>query len=782
MIDRENSPMVTRDLELIFKGLKVFVAQKRHEYILPEHLLYMLIDNDRIYALLDNCGVAVDNISDDLDKFFDEKVPTTDNPTPLESVSFSRIVNTAILQVYSAQNRELDVVDLLIALMGEINSNAVYFLRKAGADELKIKKELSMNDYSQESYVDDYIDDDIVDLLKEEYKQEAELNSRVKRLRSATSKIPKTNKKLRFLSKFSVNLTEAASEGKIDPLVGRKVELDRLMQALNRRKKNNPVLTGEAGVGKTAIVEGLANKIVANEVPERVKDMQIFALDMGALIAGTKYRGEFEERLKKVVDEVKTVKNSVLFIDEIHTVLGAGTGSAGTLDAGNILKPSLSSGEIRIIGATTYDEYKNNILKDKAFARRLQKIDVCEPTENETVAILTGLLPHYEKHYNVEYDLEALESAVKLSSRYINDRFLPDKAVDVIDECGARNTLLKKPKKKITSTDIEEIVAQIANIPPQKISSTDVNMLKDLEGELKGVVFGQDEAIEKVTKAVKISRAGIGNKNKPVGSFLFAGGTGTGKTELAKQLAEKLGINFIRFDMSEYSEKHTVSKLIGSPPGYVGYEQSGLLTEALIKTPHCVVLLDEIEKAHSDVYNVLLQIMDYGKLTDNNGRHADFRNAVVIMTSNVGANVLEKNNIGFSKEINVSHDTNKAIEKFFSPEFRNRLDGTLYFNKLNIDLIKRIVDKFVGFLADDLKEKGIKITITDEARNYFAEKAEAENMGGRPVERLIKKEVQEPLVDEILFGGLKDGGNVKVCIKKGDEEVKLKITKKRSKK
>jgi len=530
--------------------------------------------------------------------------------------------------------------------------------------------------------------------------------------------------------------------------------------------------------GKTAIVEGLANKIVAGEVPDRVKGMQIYALDMGALIAGTKYRGEFEERLKKVIDEVKTVDNAILFVDEMHTILGAGAGSTGTLDAGNILKPSLSSGEIRVIGATTYDEYKNNILKDKAFARRLQKIDICEPTENETVAILTGLLPYYEEHYDVKYDLETLEVATKLSNRYINERFLPDKAVDVIDECGARNTLLKVPKKRITVTDVEEIIAQMANIPPQKISSTDMDMLKELDVNLKGVVFGQDLVVDKVARAVKISRAGIGNKNKPTGSFLFAGPTGTGKTELAKQLSEKLGIGFKRFDMSEYSEKHTVSKLIGSPPGYVGYEQSGLLTEALIKTPHCVVLLDEIEKAHSDVYNILLQIMDYGKLTDNNGRKADFRNAIVIMTSNVGANALEKNSIGFADDDNVSHDTNKAIEKFFSPEFRNRLDGVMYFNKLNIDLMEKIVDKFVGYLADDLKEKDIDISISADAKKYFAKKANAENMGGRPVERLIKKEIQEPLVDEILFGKLISGGNVKVGMKAGGKEVDLKITKK----
>ncbi len=765
-------PEVSGELNEVFQNLQLFVAGKGHEYVLPEHLLYALLQNQRIRLLIENIGAEPQAIEADLDDFFQTRLEHFDHiEQPLESLSFARVVNGALVRAMSSEKGYMDVIDVFVSILEQEKSHAKYFLNKTGIDRYVAIKEISWGDYNPEEDfgfdeegldvedLDKYFsdEDEVIGPAEEEIAEET---------KEATSE-EKKKVKLKFLKQYAVNLTEEAKKGKIDPIIGRKTELNRVMQALNRRKKNNPLLVGESGVGKTAIVEGLALKISQGSVPERIKGLEIWGLDMGSIIAGTKFRGEFEERLKKIMTELKQMDNVILFIDEMHTVVGAGAVSSGSLDASNILKPALNSGEIKCIGATTYDDYKNHILKDKAFSRRFQKIDIGEPSESETVAILEGLKPYYESHFGVTFSRKAIETAVTLSNRHINDRFLPDKAIDVIDEAGAKNTLKDgKSKKIITTRDIELVVAEMANIPPAKVSSSDMSLLKNLEETLKKTVFGQNKAVHKVTKSIKISRAGIGNKTKPMGSFLFCGPTGCGKTELAKQLAANLGIQFTRFDMSEYSEKHTVSKLIGSPPGYVGFEQSGLLTEALIKKPHSILLLDEIEKAHSDVYNILLQIMDYGTLTDNNGRKADFKNAIVIMTSNVGARELDVNEIGFSPGDSVESNTNKAVEKFFTPEFRNRLDGIIYFNPLDMDLMKLIVFKFMHQLSVELKIKKVRLTLGDKAADWLAKHGYDKKMGARPLERLIKNEIQEKLADEILFGKLTNGGSVKVDVSK----------------
>lgn len=770
----EPLPDITAELHELLNQTAEFAANLKHEIILPEHLLFVMLGNDKVQHIFASLGASVEQVKRDLDNFFSVKISASDHtPQSIESVSINRILNRALYRAGGAEKSNVGVVDVFVSLLEEKQSHACYYLNKAGIRHYEVIREISWDDY----FSDDNEDEDDIDLNQiskglmfpelddndEDFgaDDEAEENSDT----------PEEEKeiKYKFLRRFAVNLTEMAAQGRIDPIIGRGKELVRLMQVLSRRKKNNPVLVGEAGVGKTAIVEGLARNIACGNVPSRLRGYQLWSLDIGALIAGTKFRGEFEERLKKVINEVKKLERAILFVDEIHVVVGAGAVSSGSLDASNILKPALSTGEIKCIGVTTYDDYKNHILKDKAFSRRFQKIDVGEPTENESIAILAGIRPYYEKHYNVKFSLKALEQAVKLSARHINDRFLPDKAIDVIDEAGARNSLDDKKKKKvITVKEIQEVVALMANIPSARISSSDIERLKLLDAELREVVFGQDEAVEKVARSIRISRAGIGSKTKPIGSFLFCGPTGCGKTELAKQLATKMGINFIRFDMSEYAEKHTVSKLIGSPPGYVGFEQSGLLTEALIKTPHAVLLLDEIEKAHADIYNILLQIMDYGILTDNNGRKADFRNAIVIMTSNVGARQLDSNIIGFSGESHTESLTRKEVEKYFSPEFRNRLDGILYFNQLNLELMNQIVLKFARQLGSELKSRRVNLTLEPAAVEWFAVNGFDIKMGARPLERLIKSHLQEKLADEILFGKLTNGGNVKVSVKNDD--------------
>jgi ATP-dependent Clp protease ATP-binding subunit ClpA len=757
----DNLPQPTSELNDVLNNTANFAVELKHEMILPEHLLFVLTKNEKIQGLFESLDVDVETLQDQLWGFFKEKVDIIEiNAPPIESVAFNRILNNALARCSSAERQWVGVVDVFVALLDEKQSHACFFLRKAGVGQYEVIKEISSDDF----YKDTEEDFDEFHIFPELEDFDFDMENDVEYEESEDEEEEGSKKdKLKFLRKFAVNLTDLAREGRIDPIIGRRKELQRTMQVLCRRKKNNPVLVGEAGVGKTAIVEGLALRIARDEVPGKLKDYNIWALDMGALVAGTKFRGEFEERLKKVIDDLKKADKAILFVDEIHVVVGAGAVSSGSLDASNILKPALSAGELKCIGVTTYDDYKNHILKDKAFSRRFQKVDIAEPSEADTLAILQGLKPYYEEHYDVKFSNKALEEAVTLSARHINDRFLPDKAIDVVDEAGARNTLLDAKKRKLISVkDIEQVIAQMANIPPARISASDNEKLRGLEDELKSVVFGQDEAVSKVATAIKIARAGIGNKQKPMGSFLFCGPTGCGKTELARQLADKMGITFIRFDMSEYSEKHTVSKLIGSPPGYVGFEQSGLLTEALLRNPHCVLLLDEIEKAHSDIYNILLQIMDYGTLTDNNGRKADFRNAVIIMTSNVGAKTLDSNIIGFSMDVQSQLSTQKEVEKYFSPEFRNRLDGTLYFNRLSLELMKKIVEKFIRRLQLDLVGRKVEIELTPKALEWFAFHGFDPKMGARPLERLIKTEIQEKLADEILFGKLANGGKVKI--------------------
>jgi ATP-dependent Clp protease ATP-binding subunit ClpA len=770
-----NIPKTTKDLESVLGNLHRFAQSLGHDVVVPEHILALLLENERIQDLLLNLGVIPDVIAEDLRAFFNERMERVgEGREPVDSPASARIINRAVARAVSSEKPFLDILELFTAILEEEKTHACYFLRKAGLSHLEVVREISRHDYGPDANTFSpspparpETDEDDSDLPAPDEAPGSEADA------------PTRKRDGRTLARYAVNLTEMARAGRIDPIIGRKRELERIMQTLNRRKKNNPILVGESGVGKTAVVEGLALKIAKDEVPEKLRNLDIWSLEMGSLIAGTKYRGEFEERLKRVIDDLKQLPDAVLFIDEIHTIVGAGATSGGSLDASNILKPALNSGEIRCIGSTTYDEYKNHFIKDKALSRRFQKIDICEPSENEAVAILAGLRPYYESHFGVTFSLSALEKAVILSNRHINDRFLPDKAIDVIDEAGARNSLDSKKKKKIiTVRDIEEVIAQMANIPPKKVSTTDMSLLKNIEEQLKSTVFGQDDAIHRVARAVKINRAGIGNKDKPTGSFLFTGPTGCGKTELARQLAAKMGIHFVRFDMSEYAEKHTVSKLIGAPPGYVGFEQAGLLTEALIKTPYSVVLLDEIEKAHPDIFNILLQIMDYGTLTDNNGRKADFRNAILIMTSNVGAKELDANAIGFVKDEHVQDRTGKAVEKAFSPEFRNRLDAIVPFDPLSLELMGRIVDKFVAKLSEDLAARKITLVLEDSARDWFARHGHDPKMGARPLERILKKEVQEAVVDEILFGELAEGGTLTVS--SAEDRITLKIESKKT--
>ncbi len=772
----EQMPIPTPELNGIINATATLAAELKHEIILPEHLLYVMLKNPKIKNIFENLDTDNLKVEECLWSFFRNQVEQVNlESPPIESVAFDRILNNALLRAGGAEKKQLGVIDVFVAIFEEKQSHAYFFLRKAGIVQYDVLREITSDDYYKDAG-DDSEDFSFLEGLEEDMPDESATESE-ERGGKKQENPKKDPKELKYLRKYSVNLTEMAANGRIDPIIGRKNELSRVMQVLCRRKKNNPVLVGEAGVGKTAIIEGLALHIVNNQVPERLRGYSIWALDMGALVAGTKFRGEFEERLKKVVDELKKTEKSILFVDEIHVVVGAGAVSSGSLDASNILKPALNSGEIKCIGITTYDDYKNHILKDKAFSRRFQKIDVAEPSEHDALAILNGLRPYYEEHYGIKYSFKALEAAVKLSALHINDRFLPDKAIDVIDEAGAKNSLLdvRNRRKQIAVRDIEAVVAQIAHIPAAKLTSSDNSALFNLESELKSVIFGQDEAVSKVTTAVKVSRAGIGNKHKPVGSFLFCGPTGCGKTELARQLAEKLGINFVRFDMSEYSEKHTVSKLIGSPPGYVGFEQSGLLTEALLRMPHCILLLDEIEKAHPDIYNILLQIMDYGTLTDNNGRKADFRHAVIIMTSNVGAKKLETGLIGFANDSQPELSTQKEVEKYFTPEFRNRLDGTIYFNRLSLELMKKIVDKFMHQLSVELGSRNIKLKLSPEAVEWFAINGYDPKMGARPLERLIKSQIQEKMADAILFGELKNGGIAAVSVKDGQIAISLSL-------
>jgi ATP-dependent Clp protease ATP-binding subunit ClpA len=721
--------------------------QKRHELITVEHLLLAMIDNPTAADVLRSCGANLDNLRSELINYIEDHTPTVDGTEEVDTqptLGFQRVIQRAILHVQSSGKKEVTGANVLVAIYGEKDSHAVFFLHQQGVTRLDVVNFIS---HGVAKITDGTA-------KRAETEQEAE-----------TEAAPAG-----ALENFTQNLNQQVLAGKIDPLIGREHELERVIQTLCRRRKNNPLLVGEAGVGKTAIAEGLARRIVEHNVPEVLANAVIYSLDMGSLLAGTKYRGDFEQRLKAVMKSLSDQPDAVLFIDEIHTLIGAGAASGGTLDASNLLKPALSNGSLKCIGATTYQEYRGIFEKDHALSRRFQKIDVEEPSVAETVQILKGLKSRFEKHHSVKYTASALNTAAELSAKYINDRHLPDKAIDVIDEAGAAQRILPKSRQKkvIGDKEIEDIIAKIARIPPKNISSDDRNALKTLERDLKAVVFGQDKAIETLASAIKMARSGLGSSQKPIGSFLFSGPTGVGKTEVARQLAYTLGIELVRFDMSEYMERHAVSRLIGAPPGYVGFEQGGLMTEAITKQPYCVLLLDEIEKAHPDIFNILLQVMDHGTLTDNNGRKADFRNVTIIMTTNAGAEAISKTGIGFTLGKHVG-DEMAEIKRLFSPEFRNRLDATVSFAPLSETIIMRVVDKFLMQLEDQLHEKKVEATFSDKLKAYLGKHGFDPLMGARPMARLIQDTIRRALADELLFGRLVNGGHVTVDIDDKDE-------------
>ncbi|MDD5036485.1 MAG: ATP-dependent Clp protease ATP-binding subunit ClpA [Methylococcaceae bacterium] len=739
--------MLSKELEYSLNTAFRAAYEKHHEFITVEHLLLAMLDNAAAVEVLIACGANIDGLRKELDEFLRETTPLI--PTGVKrdtqpTLGFQRVLQRAAFHVQSSGKKEVTGANILVAIFSEQDSQAVYLLGKQDISRL-----------------------DVVNYISHGISKLHDEASPAQRA-AAESEDGDVGASANLLEKFASNLNELAKKGKIDPLIGRKDEVERTIQVLCRRRKNNPLLVGEAGVGKTAIAEGLAKKIVDNEVPEVLKDNVIYALDLGALVAGTKYRGDFEKRLKGLLAQLKKEPKSILFIDEIHTIIGAGSASGGVMDASNLIKPVLASGELRCIGSTTYQEYRGIFEKDRALARRFQKIDIHEPSVDETFLILKGLKSRFEQHHDVKYSLASLRTAAELSNRYINDRHLPDKAIDVIDEAGACQRLLpsSRRKKLIGTVDIEDIVAKIARIPPRTVSTNDKDKLKDLEKNLKMLVFGQDDAIGVLASAIKLSRAGLREVQKPIGSFLFAGPTGVGKTEVSRQLAKVLGIELIRFDMSEYMERHTVSRLIGAPPGYVGFDQGGLLTEAITKNPHAVLLLDEIEKAHPDVFNLLLQVMDHGTLTDNNGRKADFRNIVLIMTTNAGAADGDRPSIGFTQQDH-STDAMKAIERLFAPEFRNRLDSIIQFKSLNIEIIRQVVDKFIFELESQLADKRVILALESDARDWLAEHGCDPKMGARPMARVIQENIKKPLADEILFGKLADGGMVRINVREG---------------
>jgi ATP-dependent Clp protease ATP-binding subunit ClpA len=758
--------MIAQELEVSLHMAFVEARQQRHEFITVEHLLLALLDNPSAAEVLRACSANVDDLRKALSNFIKDNTPQvagTDDVDTQPTLGFQRVIQRAIMHVQSTGNgkKEVTGANVLVAIFGEKDSHAVYYLHQQGVTRL-----------------------DVVNFIAHGIKKtDPPEPTKAGEGAAETEETAEKSEKSSPLEQFTQNLNQLAKEGKIDPLIGREYEVERVIQILCRRRKNNPLLVGEAGVGKTAIAEGLAWRITQKEVPEILAEAQVYSLDMGALLAGTKYRGDFEQRLKGVLKALKDKPNGILFIDEIHTLIGAGAASGGTLDASNLLKPALSSGQLKCIGATTFTEYRGIFEKDAALSRRFQKVDVVEPTVQETVEILKGLKSRFEEHHGVKYAVAALQAAAELSAKYINDRHLPDKAIDVIDEAGAAQRILppSKRKKTITKTEVEEIVAKIARIPPANVSNDDRGKLKVLERDLKSVVFGQDKAIDVLASAVKMARSGLGKGDKPIGSFLFSGPTGVGKTEAAKQLAYIMGIDLIRFDMSEYMERHAVSRLIGAPPGYVGFDQGGLLTEAVTKKPHCVLLLDEIEKAHPDIFNVLLQVMDHGTLTDNNGRKADFRNVIIIMTTNAGAETMNKATIGFTNPREAG-DEMADIKRLFTPEFRNRLDATVSFKALDESVILRVVDKFLLQLETQLAEKKVEVTFTDVLRQYLGRKGFDPLMGARPMQRLIQDTIRRALADELLFGRLVDGGRLTVdmIVTKDDKgvetgEVKLDI-------
>ncbi|MBK6402752.1 MAG: ATP-dependent Clp protease ATP-binding subunit ClpA [Rhodocyclaceae bacterium] len=742
--------MIAQELEVSLHMAFVEARQKRHEFITVEHLLLALLDNPVAAEVLRACAADIEALRRELSAFVDQHTPTVGGTAEIDTqptLGFQRVIQRAILHVQSSGKKEVTGANVLVAMFGEKDSHAVFFLQKQNVSRL-----------------------DVVNFISHGITKGLQPGSKGE---EATEQEPESPAQSGALESFAQNLNQSALVGKIDPLVGRERELERVIQTLCRRRKNNPLLVGEAGVGKTAIAEGLAQRIVEGRVPEILASATVYALDMGALLAGTKYRGDFEQRLKGVLKQLADNPDAILFIDEIHTLIGAGAASGGTLDASNLLKPALSSGALKCIGATTYNEFRGVFEKDHALSRRFQKIDVNEPSVVETVSILRGLKSRFEEHHGVKYSAAAITNAAELSAKYITDRHLPDKAIDVIDEAGAAQRILPKSKQKkvIGKQEIEEIVAKIARIPPQHVSADDRSALKNLDRDLKSVVFGQDPAIEALARAIKMSRSGLGNPQTPIGCFLFSGPTGVGKTEVARQLAYCMGIELIRFDMSEYQERHAVSRLIGAPPGYVGFDQGGQLTEAVTKKPHAVLLLDEIEKAHSDLYNILLQVMDHGTLTDNNGRKADFRNVVIVMTTNAGAEALQKASIGFttSKE---TGDEMADIKRTFTPEFRNRLDAIISFKALDTEVILRVVDKFLMQLEGQLHEKKVEAIFTDALRAWLAEQGFDPLMGARPMARLIQDSIRAALADELLFGRLQHGGKVTIDLD-ADEKIKL---------
>ena len=738
--------MLSKDLEATLNKAFKNARERRHEFMTVEHLLYALLENAAVVEVLQACQVDVTGLRRELNDYLEQNTPILredDHRETQPTLGFQRVLQRAVFHVQSSGKKEVNGTNVLVAIFGEQESQAVYLLNKYDVTRLDVVNFIS-HGFSENQPGDDAAGEAEDKFMEDE----------------TAGKKP--------LESYATNLNQMAREGKIDPLIGRELELERTVQVLCRRRKNNPLLVGEAGVGKTAIAEGLAKNIVEGNVPDILSDTTIYALDM--LVAGTKYRGDFEKRLKGIIAQLKKETGAILFIDEIHTIIGAGSASGGVMDASNLIKPVLGAGELRCIGSTTYQEYRGIFEKDRALSRRFQKIDIPEPSVDQTIDILKGLKSKFEEHHDVRYTNDALKVAVDLSARFINDRFLPDKAIDVIDEAGALRRLNRKSgsssKKTIDVHDIEDIVAKIARIPPRNVSASDVESLSRLDDNLKMVIFGQDEAIDSLTTAIKMARSGLREGGKPIGSFLFSGPTGVGKTEVSRQLAHIMGVELIRYDMSEYMERHTVSRLIGAPPGYVGFDQGGLLTEAVTKHPHAVLLLDEIEKAHPDVFNLLLQVMDHGSLTDNNGRKADFRNVILIMTTNEGAAQISRRSMGFTEQDHAS-DGMEAINRLFSPEFRNRLDAVIQFKSLDARNIANVVDKFIIELEHQLEEKNVTLTVDDDARGWLAEKGFDPLMGARPMARVIQENIKRPLADELLFGRLAKGGRLKIRVENG---------------
>jgi ATP-dependent Clp protease ATP-binding subunit ClpA len=753
-------PSFSRGLEKALHQAMNLARERNHEFATLEHLLLALTDDRETIAVLNGCDVDVDALKSDLEDFINEELDSLvvqNGQDARPTAAFQRVIQRAVIHVQSSGREEVTGANVLVAIFAERESHAAYFLEQQDMSRLDAVNFISHG------------------ITKSGPAEDRKVRGSEEGEGSAEGGAAE-GKKTSALADFCVNLNEKARAGKIDPLIGRDSELRRTIQVLCRRSKNNPLYVGDAGVGKTAIAEGLARKIIEGDVPEVLKEAVIYALDMGSLLAGTRYRGDFEERLKSVMKELEKMPHAVLFIDEIHTMIGAGATSGGALDASNLLKPALASGAIRCIGSTTYKEYRQFFEKDRALVRRFQKIDVNEPTVPDAIEIVKGLRPYFEEFHKIKYTDDALKAAVELSARYINDRKLPDKAIDVIDETGAGQMLLPEDQRKkiIDVEDIEATIATIARIPPKSVSKSDAELLSSLEQSLKTVVFGQDQAITALSSAIKLARAGLREPEKPIGSYLFTGPTGVGKTEVAKQLADTLGVELLRFDMSEYMERHTVSRLIGAPPGYVGFDQGGLLTDGVDQHPHCVVLLDEIEKAHPDLYNILLQVMDHGKLTDHNGKSVDFRNVILIMTSNVGASELARSPIGFGRK-REQGDDEEAINRTFSPEFRNRLDAIISFAPLPREVVRRVVEKFVLQLEGQLAERGVTINLTPEAADWLAEHGYDERMGARPLGRVIQEHVKKPLADQVLFGELVNGGNVTVAVVGEGSEAKLEL-------